>query len=253
METQEQLRAKRRRCEIAIANIESAMQDIRKYQKDGATDAGWAATIAATMMVVDIVKHGVAAVDKRADYLFKAIDHFSHRDERMKALLDSVDSPLRGARSATDFVENAKKWDKRANNSAKFFLYANRVVHYSATAAKTLRHVKKVTTISEPLSLTIDIGIDMANDSLLMMSAMMTQQGVQTSGDAAWNNSLRQLNKVKLSLIKVNDQIARIERERAKPENGAAAKVPGAKSNVREGETKSDHAGPSQNRPTVLP
>jgi hypothetical protein len=231
METLEQLSSKRRRCEFSIANIESAMQDIRNYRKEGARDAGWAATIAATMMVVDIVKH--AAVDKPADYLFEAIDHFSHRDERMKALLDSVESPLRGARSATDFVENARKWDKHANNSAKFLLYANRMMHYSATAAKTLRHVKKVTTISEPLSLTIDIGIDMANDSLLMMSAIITQQGVQASGDAAWNNSLRQLNKVKLSLIKVNDQIARIESERVGPKNGAAAavKAPGAKSN----------------------
>jgi hypothetical protein len=231
METLEQLRAKRTRCELAIVNIEAAMQDIRKYQNDGATAAGWAATIAATMMVLDIVKEGVAAVDRRAEFSFKVIDHFSHRDEKMKALLDSVDPSLRGARSATDFVENAKKWNKGTNVSAKFLLVVNSVMHYSATAAKTLRQVKKVTTISEPLSLTIDIGIDMANDSLLLMSAMMAQSRVQASGDAAWNNSLLQLSKVRQSLIKVNRQIARMGQEGASQTKGAraAAKTPGAK------------------------
>lgn len=171
------------------ADIRSTMQNVTRFNAEGAYYAGIAAVWAATLMTAEICKLGLAAADRRANLLFSVLDkRFAQANKLLKFLgmstittkddvLKGLDPDLRNVAQMTQSVQQVrdilKKWGVRENKETK---------------------------------LVLDLAIAMTQDTLLIMQAMNLQQHVNRNTAAAQVN-------IRESLARVNRRILRIDAE----------------------------------------
>jgi hypothetical protein len=91
MTTVNQLFEKRTRLDEAIALTDSVLDDIRKFNQEGQTAAGYAAALAAVLMTADIVRVGLSSTFCVAAAEFAAMDKG----------IESVDKFLKATRNRT--------------------------------------------------------------------------------------------------------------------------------------------------------
>jgi hypothetical protein len=156
------IRAQRARLMALQRDIESAMRDVDRFSKEGALYAGIAAGWAATLMVCDILKVGLSAMDRRAAVLFKAQDRqISNANKVLKTLglptltskeelMAGVDPNLQGAIKLTSEIREAQAFLKKQG-------------------AKAPKHI----------ALLIDLGTVMADDTVLLIQAGQEQNHVR--------------------------------------------------------------------------
>jgi hypothetical protein len=124
------LNGQRQRLRNLVADIESSMADVRGYAAQGERDAGYAVAWAATIMMTDILRIGLSAVDKRAKLLFQKQDEalafagkvlaaFGGKPLATKSdLLKGIDPSLKNAVKLTQGIRDAQAILKKANVQA---------------------------------------------------------------------------------------------------------------------------------------
>lgn len=176
-----------------LREIDQASRDISGYDAEGARNANLAAGWAATLMVANILKTGLSAVDRRVALLFKVADRrIAKANQVMKILggptlatrkdvLKTVDPNLRGTVEMLDDVRKVRA-----------FLKDNKVP------------------TNKDVDLVLDIGITMAEDAALIMQAGQTRQAVHDSASAAQANLRRTLDRTKASIRRIDEEILRM-------------------------------------------
>jgi hypothetical protein len=187
-----ELYQQRERLRKTAADIRQASQDISRFRSEGADYAAYAATCAAVIMVTDILKHSMSAMDRRAKLLFGAMDkNVATANKVLKAfgqrqittredLLRNLDPDLQKPRAMLKVVEQARAFLKKHE----------------------VRETKEV-------KLLLDLGVAMTEDSLLIMQAGNTQVHVNNAANSAQANVRRSLEKTLQNLILIDNELTR--------------------------------------------
>jgi hypothetical protein len=187
------IRAQRARLMALQRDIESAMRDVDRFSKEGALYAGIAAGWAATLMVCDILKVGLSAMDRRAAVLFKAQDRqISNANKVLKTLglptltskeelMAGVDPNLQGAIKLTSEIREAQAFLKKQG-------------------AKAPKHI----------ALLIDLGTVMADDTVLLIQAGQEQNHVRSNAENARNSMRSQLMRIRQRIEALDREFSRV-------------------------------------------
>ena len=187
------IRAQRARLMALQRDIESAMRDVDRFSKEGALYAGIAAGWAATLMVCDILKVGLSAMDRRAAVLFKAQDRqISNANKVLKTLglptltskeelMAGVDPNLQGAIKLTSEIREAQAILKKQG-------------------AKAPKHI----------ALLIDLGTVMADDTVLLIQAGQEQNHVRSNAENARNSMRSQLMRIRQRIEALDREFSRV-------------------------------------------
>jgi hypothetical protein len=187
------IRAQRARLMALQRDIESAMRDVDRFSKEGALYAGIAAGWAATLMVCDILKVGLSAMDRRAAVLFKAQDRqISNANKVLKTLglptltskeelMAGVDPNLQGAIKLTSEIREAQAFLKKQG-------------------AKAPKHI----------ALLIDLGTVMADDTVLLIQAGQEQNHVRSNAENARNSMRSQLMRIRQRIEALDREFSRL-------------------------------------------
>lgn len=177
----------RQRLMQAAADIGAAMRDVDSYETDAARAATIAALCAATLMVTDIIRISMSAMDRRARFLFGRWDEAENCVYRAVGVMGgpkkvSRDDLLKGLdqnlRPAGDLIQAVR------------------------TAQGGLRTVK----LNPPkgLGLVIDLGLAMSADTLLMVQAGQTEQAAHSSAHAARQGMRRTLTRLQARIFQID-------------------------------------------------
>lgn len=203
------LRAQQQMLRSVSDDIRGSLRDLDRIQSEAMHDAAMAAVWAATLMVCDILKIGLSAADRRAKLLFSAQDRAVRSADRILKLLGagglatkadlmkSVSAELGPAAQATEDVRKAMS---------------------------ELRNLKLPTTgqpvpvkIPKEAGLLVDLGVAMAQDTILLMQAghLQRQASVNAAqGRAQMKQSLMRVqNKITLIDSEITRAVERLERE----------------------------------------
>lgn len=182
-------------------DIRGAMQVVDRYQAEALHDANMAAVWAATLMVCDVIKIGLSAGDRRAKILFAAMDRAMDRANRVLTLLGApkvatksdilaaVDADLRGSVKMIDTVRQTR----------------NALASLKVPTSGGSVDVK----LPKEANLVIDLGIAMAEDSILILQAqgMVNQAGAHAA--FARGQMRTNLNRVLQRVLLVDSEITR--------------------------------------------
>lgn len=177
----------RTRLKYLILDVEHSIKEVRRFEAEGERYASYAVAWAATMTLMDILKVGLSAADRRAKILFEAQDKslaqaskilqlFGYKPLATKAdLLKTMDSSLELAPKMTDGVRKAQKILKEAN-------------------VKVPKH----------LTLLLDLGTTMCDDFFLMVDAGIISRQLQ-------DQSLQSQKMMRDTLAKMRKKLLLIE------------------------------------------
>jgi hypothetical protein len=191
------LETQRQRLVNLLADIESSIDDVRGYEAEGERYASYALAWASTIMLTDILRIGLSAVDRRAKLLFKAQDDALARASKFLQLLGlgalttkadlmkAVDPSLGVAPKLTESVRDAQKLLKDAKVQAP----------------------KNVT-------LVLDLGTAICDDTVLMIDAGMTSQQVQNQSKHVQEMMRQTLQKIRKRLVLIEQEYTRVFEER---------------------------------------
>lgn len=185
----EALRAEELRLRGLADDIRSVRGDLLRFNREGVENATYAAAWAATLMVTDILRRSVSAMDRRASILFSALDRnvaTANKVMRMlglktiatrEGIMKNIDPNLKPIVDFTRDVQKARDIIKK----------------YKIRAPKEL-------------NLILDLGIDITNDSALIMQGM---QLIRETQDRTNHN----LSQNALALERVNKRIREVQME----------------------------------------
>lgn len=174
----------RQRLRLLIEDTEHSIKEVRRFEAEGERYASYAVAWAATMTLVDILKIGLSAADRRAKILFQAQDKMLAQASKIlellgekpvatKAdLLKSMDSSLELAPKMTDGIRKAQKLLKQAE-------------------VKVPKH----------LTLLIDLGTTMCDDYILMIDAGMASQKIHDHSAQIQEGMRKSLAKLRKKLL----------------------------------------------------
>jgi hypothetical protein len=197
----EALEAEELRLQGIADDIRSVQQDLLRFDREGAENATYAATWAATLMVADILRRSVSAMDRRAPILFSAFDRNLATANKLLKIL--------GMRTIATREEIMKDIDPNLKP----------VVNFTRDIQEA-REILKKHKIRAPkeVDLILDLGIDMANDSMLIMqSAQIAQQGHDRTkynlSQTAHNlqRVSRRIHEVQVEIMRLKDPVRFIE------------------------------------------
>lgn len=189
-----EMMAKRDQLERSVKMMSEAQRDIASSGAEGAKYAGYAAAWAAVIMVTDILRDcisfdnpeaaaGFEGIDKAVEGANKVLTAFGKTPiTRKEDLVNSLDPELRNVNTMSGYTGKALKW--LLNNSKKI----------SPTSKKQL-------------GLVVTLATDMTQDTLLMLQAGEDQNRITAGTAAALSRGYLQIERVRLLLFKINDQI----------------------------------------------
>lgn len=185
----EALRAEERRLREVADDIRSVRADILRFDREGVENATYAATWAATLMVADILRRSISAMDRRASVLFSAFD-------REVATANKVLKML-GLKTIATREEVMKNVDPNLKPAVDFTKDIQKV--------RQLLKEHKIR-VPKEVNLLLDLGVDMANDSVLIMQGaqLVEQIHARTKHNLAQNA---------LAIERVNKRIREIQLE----------------------------------------
>ena len=187
------LLAQRHRLRGVAEDVRRVMQDVGRFEAEGAHHANMAAVWAATLMVADILKIGLSAGDRRANVLFKAQDRAI---EQANTVLKHL-----GLRTITTRGELLKTVDPNRRGAVNF------VQHVREAQQFLKRHQAKA---PKEIDLLLKIGIAMTEDSVLILQAGQTGQQVHAGAAAARASMLNNLSRVSQRILLIDQEITRM-------------------------------------------
>ena len=180
-----------------IEDVERSLKEVRRFEAEGEEYASYAVAWAATMTLADILKISLSAVDRRAKFLFdkqdkslaqasKILQLLGFKPLSTKAdLLKAMDANLQLAPTLTDGIRKAQKKLKEAK-------------------VKVPKHI----------SLLLDLGTTMCDDTMLMIDAGMTSQRIQDHSANAQKAMRATLDKLRKKLLQIEQEYARLFEQR---------------------------------------
>lgn len=185
----EALRAEQLRLKGVADDIKSVRADLLRFDREGAENATYAAAWAATLMVADILRRSVSAMDRRASILFSAFDRKVATANKLMRLL--------GWKTIATREEIMKNVDRNLKPAVDFTKDIQRV-----------RAMLKEYKIRAPkeVDLLLDLGIDITNDSILIM-----QSGQLV--DQIHGRTNHNLSQNALALERINKRIRAVQLE----------------------------------------
>jgi hypothetical protein len=181
--------AQRELLALAVKDLAQTSSDVGGYGREGALFASYAACWAAALMVADIIKIGLKAGDRRARLLFDAQDQAVQRANKLiKAM---------GGRPLPQKADVLKSVDPQFNG----------VVGFLDDVKKSREFLKKHKA-KEPkeVSLLLDLGIAMTEDSVLILDAGTQQQRSVQQAAAAQAQ-------IRAKMARLQSKIAEFDRE----------------------------------------
>ena len=187
------LASQRHRLRGAAEDIQHAMQDVNRFQADASNYATIAAAWAATLMVADILKIGLSAMDRRARVLFAAQDRTIERANKALKLL--------GLRTMTTKADLMKTVDPNLQGAVKLM-----------ADIRAAREFLKKQGINAPkeMNLLLDLGTAMADDAVLIMQAGQLQRQARSNANAARNNMRNSLSRINQRIKIVDQELTRL-------------------------------------------
>jgi hypothetical protein len=185
----EVLEAEEWRLQGIAKDIRSVQQDLLRFDREGAENAAYAATWAATLMVADVLRRSICAMDRRAPILFSAFDRKVATANKLLKML--------GLKTIATREEIMRDIDPNLKPVVEFTR--------DVQEAREMLYKYKIRAPKE-VDLILDLAIDMANDSILIMQTMQTAQ--QTRDRTNYN-----LSQVNHHLERVNRRIRNIQVE----------------------------------------
>lgn len=195
------LRGQRERLRSVVEDIRSSIRNLNQIEGEAHRDAAMAAMWAATLMVCDILKIGLAAADKRASLIFSAQDRAVQSANRILKLF--------GAPTITTKADLMKSVSAELTPAAK-------ATENLRTAMAELKKLKVPTTgqpipvrIPKEAGLLVDLGVAMAQDTILLLEAGQLQR--QASANVAQSRVMMrdQLTRVLTRLMLIESEFAR--------------------------------------------
>jgi hypothetical protein len=197
----EALEAEELRLEGIADDIRNVQQDLLRFDREGAENATYAATWAATLMVADILRRSVSAMDRRAPILFSAFD-------RKVATANKLLKTL-GLKTIATREDIMRDIDPNLKPVVDFTR--------DVQEAREMLQKHKIRAPKE-VDLILDLGIDMTNDAtLIMQSAQIAQQ---THDRTKYNLSQtahnlervsRRIREVQVKIMRLKDPVRFIE------------------------------------------
>jgi hypothetical protein len=202
----EVLEAEELRLQGVANDIRSVQQDLLRFDREGAENAAYAATWAAALMVADILRRSVSAMDRRAPILFSAFDRKVATANKLLKMLGLKTIATR-EQIMRDIDPNLKP-----------------VVEFTRDVQEAREMLKKhKIRAPKEVDLILDLGIDMTNDSTLIMQAMQIAQ--QSHDRTNYNSSqiayqLQRLNKrireIQVEIMRLKDPVRFIEQAQSR-------------------------------------
>jgi hypothetical protein len=182
----EALEAEERRLQGIADDIRSVQQDLYRFDREGAENATYAATWAATLMVADILRRSVSAMDRRAPILFSAFDKKVATANKLLKML--------GLKTITTREEIMKDIDPNLKPVVDF-----------TRDVQQAREILKRYKIRAPreVDLILDLGIDMTNDATLIMQSQQVAQQTHDRTQINLSQTAHQLDRVSQRLRKI--------------------------------------------------
>lgn len=174
------------------------MADVRGFDAEAARNVGIAATWGVTIMVTDILKISLSAVDKRARLLFKAQDQAIDRARKVMKLL--------GMRTPTTRDELIKSVDPK-------FQAPSRMAQDVRNAQKLLKELG--VNVPKKYTVVLDLGTAIAEDTALLMQISQVRRDVGSHADHALVSMRLLLAKHRQRLLLLDSEFTRAFEERA--------------------------------------
>jgi hypothetical protein len=183
----EVLQAEELRLQGIADDIRSVRQDLLRFDREGAENAAYAATWAATLMVADILRRSVSAMDRRAPILFSAFDKRVATANKLLKIL--------GLKTIATREEIMKDIDPNLQP----------VVNFTRDVQEAREMLKKYK-IRAPkeVDLILDLGIDMTNDATLIMQSQQIAQQIH-------DRTAHHLTQVDQNLDRVSRRIREVQ------------------------------------------
>lgn len=195
------LQAQRQMVQSVANDIRSSLRDVDRYEGEAINAANMAAVWAATLMVCDIVRIGLSAADKKAALAFSTQDRAIQSANRVlklfgsggiatkASLMKSIGPELEGAAKATDTLRKV---------------------------AGELKKLKVPTTngpvpvkIPKEASLLVDLGLAMAEDTILLLQAGNMQRQASVTAAQSRMQMRQNLQKVLNRIMLIDGEITR--------------------------------------------
>jgi hypothetical protein len=196
------LMARRERIANAIQVIQSTKADVARISQEGQTAATAAAMWAAVMMVTDILKIGMSASNKQAAAGFATIDALVAKADQLMQLF--------GARPMTTKADLMRQVDPNLQNAATVVGYVRQARGKIDEAAKAMKVPRGPATALGQWDLVARIGVEMADDTILILQAGQTQSAVGRSAAAQQAQIDRTLNKLRQQLSAVDAALVQL-------------------------------------------
>ncbi len=190
----EALEAQELRLQGMADDIRSVQQDLLRFDREGAENATYAATWAATLMVADILRRSVSAMDRRAPILFSAFDRKVATANKLLKML--------GLKTIATREEIMKDIDPNLKPVVDF-----------TRDVQEAREILKKYKIRAPkaVDLILDLGIDITNDATLIMQSAQIAQQTQDRTKYNLSQTALHLDRVSRRIREVQVKIMRLK------------------------------------------
>jgi hypothetical protein len=203
----DQLEERHRQLVRLLIEINAARGQIDTEQGQASKNTTIAASFAAIMVVTDILRITVSAVDERADFGFKAIDKIVEHVNVGKTVTG------KGGIATTD--DAMAMLDGGLANSSRLIGFVQQLKSYFDDVKKA-KNVKLSPT-AEQIGTVADVGLAMTQGFMLLYGTLRAGQDTISSGQAARNQANAFYNVVFNQIVQVKaqmDQIAEIQSKR---------------------------------------
>lgn len=190
------LATQRTRMANLVADIERSMRDVARFEAEGERYASYALAWASTILLTDILKISLSALDKRAKLLFKSQDEALARASKFMQVLG-----LKGLTTKADLMKAIDPSLMVASKLTQSVREAQKILHDAKIQAP-----KKVT-------LFLELGSAMCDDATLMIDAGMTSQHVQNQASHAQAMMRQTMLKMQQRLMQIDREYTRVFEE----------------------------------------
>ena len=191
---------RRQRLRDAISALGGIKQDVARHGQEGQAAAAAAAMWAAVLMVAEILKTTISAMDPKAAAGFHMFDSMVEKADKLLQLF--------GSRPMTKKADLMKQVDPNLAHGATVVGYIRTARTKIIEATKNVKMSKIATERVAQLDLVARLGIDMADSTILLMQAGQdqTRVGVQTRNTELQIN--QRLEELRKKLVLVDDAIS---------------------------------------------
>lgn len=194
------LLSRRTKLHTAIDEARKCKEDIVKYGSEGAQAATYASMWAAIMMVTDIVKIGVSAADPPAAFVFKGIDMLTDKADKLMQLF--------GSRPMTKKEDLLKQVDANLQNGVVIIGYIKKAKDVMAKFGLDKKLTGQALENFKHLTLVAELGVAMADDTLVLMQAGQLQSNANKVTQQAIAGIDRQITNMVRKVAEIDRQIA---------------------------------------------